>query len=436
MKKFILFSTAFMLVTLTRAQTPFIEDYHPDALWEKYYGAQLSTDVWVNDSLYCYKRNDATGMIAPSYRAYNREFSPTGNLLTAETQLYTNAGYVNSERRVHELDEVGTLERQTKLEWDTLTMGWYFKERQSYEYANNRQFSRLLEETFDRNTQSWSNVFQNVYTYSTYNRPDEFLNQEWEDNNWVNDFRVRYTYNGNGLETTSNYQTWDTLTSDWRQVNRTFSSYDNNVTLNQTTRETYVSGNGTWRKSSRSTYSYNNEGLLERTFNESWNPSDSTWETSGDQLQYYDSEGRMVELLSRFWNGVEMVNFFRQLREFDNEGNLTLIKSDLFTNGSWITDNYCDYYYSLRTFLNDREPLEALCNFPNPLSIGQSIQCPQWDALRADRWLLADMSGKVIKNQAYTGTIAIDTYLPEGIYILNLVKKGAIIGATKIKIQP
>ncbi|MCB0661828.1 MAG: T9SS type A sorting domain-containing protein [Saprospiraceae bacterium] len=436
MKKSTILITAVFMCQWAMAQTEFIETYHPDALWEKYYGAQITADVWVNDSVYCFKRNAGTGIMDPSYRTYNREFTPTGNLLTAETQLWIDPDYVNSSRNEFELDEEGILERQTTLEWDNNTMGWYYKERSSFDYANNRQFSNLLKEVFDRNTQTWTNDFQNIYTYSNYNRPDEFLNQKWKDNNWKNDFRVLYTYNTNGLETTSNYQTWDTLANDWNNVNRTFSSYDNNVTLTQTTRETYVNGNDTWRKSTRSTYTYNANNFLESTFNESWNPSDSTWEASGDQLQYYDNDGRLLELVSRFWNGVSMVNFFRQIREYDAEGNLTLVKSDLFTNGAWVTDNYCDYYYSLRTFLNNKEPLESLCHFTNPITTGQLIQCPQWDALQPERWLVTDLSGKVILNQKYNGTISINRSLPEGIYLLSLVKQGGIIGTTKLKIQP
>ncbi|MEZ5058735.1 MAG: T9SS type A sorting domain-containing protein [Saprospiraceae bacterium] len=436
MKSFTLIFTALLIPFLSISQSEEIENQLPQNLWEKFNPYAFQTDVWINDSVYCYSYDDNTGETNPSSRTYNKEFSPSGALLVSETQVFRNGEWENEKRIENTLDELGVLEAQAELIWNSTTMGWYYDERSLFEYSTNGQFTNVTVQSFDLNNQSWVNKSRNVYSYSNFNRPDEFLGQKWENGTWLNDFRVTYTYNSNGLENSSNYQKWNPDLNDWENVNRTFTTFDGNGLPYQTKRETWGSGSMTYRNSSRSTFTYNAQNLLENTLNESWNPSDSVWTITGDQTQYYDGDANLIELNSRNWNGVSMVNYFRFIRNYDVNGNLIYQKSELFVNGNWRLLEYCDYYYSLRTFINTEELLKDICKFPNPVQPGQVLQCEQLDLLQPDRWVLTNLNGQIIHKERYAGQIEMGQNLQPGMYLLTVIKGGKISAQNKLMVQP
>lgn len=143
-----------------------------------------------------------------------------------------------------------------------------------------------------------------VYKYSVDGKISQYISYNWSDNNWVSDFRIKYTYTKRGDETfvTSLYSSWDQNVDDWNTPSRKGEfSYDvrGNKTLDA--HYNWDEYSQQWVGTSMYEYAYDEYSHQTLSANYTWT-SWGGWEGVRKTERAFDSAGRQTLDASYSWN--------------------------------------------------------------------------------------------------------------------------------------
>ncbi len=337
-------------------------------------------------------------------------------------------------------------------------------------------------------TKTWDNALKDNYVYIHDTLTSTWTTSNWVGSAWINGFRTTYTYVGTtALEAQLLDESWDIPTSSWIGFTRTTNTYQNNLITvelvenwdlvtsawigdTKTTytylnnlvsvdlKQTWDDATKAWINNHRNTYTYLNNHLSVE-LQETWDDTLTVpaWANSSRTYITYFADYKTQEILSQDWTTIwvdvsraifnsagQPVEFWykfltfgsRSLFEY-NQSNLILNnitqKWNTGTNG-WLNQLKSVYYYSLMTDVTSPKPDALACEFQNPYVPGSLIRCGMLKAGEAYELSLYDMTGNRVYRQLIRGGLpfSINTFQPEGLYLLTLNSNNDRIYAQKI----
>ena len=196
------------------------------------------------------------------------------------------------------------------------------KERKTYEYDFYGNVLSELEES-SANGINWKNEALTTNTYE-----DEILLetviQEWENNQWVNEEKMDYTYIEN--VTTVIIREWNGAI--WS------TAYLYTYTVNGNTMEVlkqYMQG-GAWQNEEKDTYTLNFDGLPTNILKQEW--SNNAW-VNEERATYTYQNGLYTTVLWEEWENNGWVNEYKHTYQYEN-GNAIRGYSQEWENGQWV----------------------------------------------------------------------------------------------------
>ena len=126
-------------------------------------------------------------------------------------------------------------------------------------------------ENYDSDTQKYSEVLKEEYTYNSKGELAETKNSYWLSIAWVPGSRTQYAYDNNGNLTESIYSSWNDFTKAYTNIVRNVLTYTNNKIVQEIT---YNWANGDWKPQDKTEFVYSGNNIA--SFNSfEWN--DTLW---------------------------------------------------------------------------------------------------------------------------------------------------------------
>jgi len=426
MKYFWSASLFFFFSTYVFSQTPL--DFLPKNLLGEI-SSTLKSE-WVTDSIYCYKSDNNSNDLVFDFRVYNESVNDLGRVLVEVTQKHQNGLWVNSTRRNNTFDNAGNLISNVNQFFNPEGGGWVNSEMNEFTYNINGFLTELKNFSFSNN--AWQRNFRNQYVYFNQVDPDEFVQQVFEGGFWRNNFKVFYSFNGNGQITSSLFTRWDNSLNKWANNNRTFETYDSESRPREIKREIWDATGEKWDNSSRTLWSYTANTTDQRIINEEWIVQDSLW-APADDIQIFDNlNGLEIERIERNYENGSYIDFFRSKREYDEFDNLDRVDNELFINGLWKLVSYCEYFYTNRVSSTSPEIFQtkSLCKITNPINNSTVIDCP--NLKESVRLRIMNAQGKIVFDQLKSGQFIINKSFPDGSYFFTFSQGNKLVETRKM----
>ena len=171
----------------------------------------------------------------------------------------------------------------------------------------------------------------------------ERLGQDWEGGNWVNDWKITFSYDANGNMV-------EELDQSWAGVN--------------------------WVNFSLYTYTYDVNGNMIEQISQDW--EGGNWVNYSLCTYTYDANGNMIELLGQYWAGGNWVNECKDTYSYNANGNMIEDLEQIWEGGTWVNSYRWTYTYE-ETAVDENEFSQVennLSSYPNPFNpdkIGTTI---------------------------------------------------------------
>lgn len=291
------------------------------------------------------------------------------------------------------------------------------KESYKYEYEYDTN-GNMLVEIYSIEGEPYE---QYLYTYDEKGIMVLMVYQLWNQNKWVNNFKIEYTNNALGSKLFELKSDWLTYSSQWKENWK--ASYDY---VENTVSVLYMDKTATdWENSSQMEMMYNDYGSLLSRTRQVW--LNDNWYNDFKEEYVYDMYNNAIE--AKYFGGLQ-ANTWRELN-----GDLTMH----YNNSLSGINNYC---YSIEVHYINKEKLSL------PEVIKSKIQCFP-NPTNAQLWInglhgneiiqLYDLSGKLVKQYAsFPNELQLDvSCLEDGIYILKIkndtqsISKKIIVHAEK-----
>lgn len=148
----------------------------------------------------------------------------------------------------------------------------------------------------------WVNSLKYIYSYDSDVFLRNVLTQKWNtiSSNWFDMNQQVYTNDMNGLVQQAILQSRDTAMAIWNSTQRQTSSYNNKYLVDTLVNENYNAGN--WKQSSRLYYNYDTSGYLVDRISQNWNAPLSRWDNYTRVNYTYNSSGLQLEYTSENWD--------------------------------------------------------------------------------------------------------------------------------------
>lgn len=248
-------------------------------------------------------------------------------------------------------------------------------------------------ENYDSDTQQYSEVFKEEYTYNSKSELAETKDSYWMSIAWIPLSRNQYSYNSNSYLTESIYSNYNDATKSYTNSSREVQNYNGDKIIEDIT---YTWDNGAWKNNEKTDFVYagNNiatyhsytwngvqwidddrgtvsyvankisEITTEEFENNIWTLSDKTIYTRNA------STGKIIEIIYQTWDGVRWENDDKIDYTVDTNGNrITEIYSESLDGITWIENDKLDYTYDKSTLMSKyRNPFNVNAYF-NDLGI-------------------------------------------------------------------
>jgi|GEM_PF-3230489 len=312
--------------------------------------------------------------------SYYMEYTPLGNPLTLLFKYWRSDSIVaNGQKVIYSYNaNENTIIEITEQEWDTTANDWVNSIHGIPTYDNG-----LLVELnyFEWNsyTQSWDNTpyEKDIYSNDESGRCVQEIDQYWDGAAWVNDMRYQYQYDQNNNVQTYNEALWFAANNQWLVQNYYMKDDKGNYLENYSMN--FDSSTGIANDGSRDVFNYNDDESLNYQNSYTWDSQANHWAVT-DSSQYY--------------------------------------------------------YSALHYGINENQKENAFCNFPNPYTIGQTVNCNQLKPGENYRIIVYNSNGAMVNSQTITGgqSFAIRYPLPDGLYLITVSGKEGVIYRNKLLI--
>ncbi len=194
-------------------------------------------------------------------------------------------------------------------------------------YGQNQLLSSI--EEVDIGGGTWMNSSGSNYEYENGNLKTE-TDFFWNGLNWEAFGKTIYTYNGSNKVTVEIYQSYNSSTGMYENLERTVYTYNGNDDLSLI--ESYTWDTGAWVAESRSTISYSGTTLT-GGFSEDYDGS--VWTNTFQSTISYNGNGTIDEIIEEEWNGSTWVLEGRDSFTYDGNNRIASVKYDIRNGMAW-----------------------------------------------------------------------------------------------------
>ncbi len=235
-----------------------------------------------------------------------------GALVSELREVWNGTAWVNSANAIYSYDINGYSSIYRYQSWQE--DAWVDQYRLVFTY-NSALVVTILNEFW--NGSVWSNSFNTVLTYDSSSRLETNVSQQWTGGLWVNLSKFEYTYDGNGDQTLSLLQTW--LADTWVNHSREVSVYDEHHQETSLTLQTWDIGNSAWGNSHRNEFEYDQLGNQTLIQGSHWGISG--WALSRVDSMNYSNSNKIIQGITLTVTGSDSNYFFQYQARHDYDYN-------------------------------------------------------------------------------------------------------------------
>ena len=229
--------------------------------------------------------------------------SAQNKLTSSLSESYDGTAWTNSSKSTFMYDSNNNLTLETGYYWNSTLQDWEKSFEDSYSYNSNNKVTNYSYVSYSNGTTQISYQYRTKYTYNNDGNVIQILDEEYENNSWVNDYKIDLTY--------SNGKVTGGLSYEWNGSIWVFDEDSSETTIN-----------------------YNSDGTISAFINKAWNGS--AWVDDSRTLYTYDANKRVVLEDSQTWNGSVWVSDYKLENTFDANGNIVVEKESYLENGVFV----------------------------------------------------------------------------------------------------
>lgn len=267
----------------------------------------------------------------------------------------------------------------------------FSKSRILYEYNTNNDKNALVLQTWDGTSTVWNNAYRQQIAYSKDGNLQAVTLNTWnpDENTWFAIYKDTYIYTPNGSLETASSQMWNIANDNWNNTERKLYNYNVKGYLTTVVTQTPDANiPNFWHNKLQNVYNYDKNGNEWLITEQTWNNDHNTWNNAQRDVLDYTPQQDVETAIVQNWDNANWDNLIRQLKSYDNEGNLlsvaqqtwnpnyqmweslTLEKHDFDTNGRaiqttqllWNNDNQSWTNANQQTYIYDDNRLKAIIN--------------------------------------------------------------------------
>ena len=296
----------------------------------------------------------------------------SGLVISYTTHLWDDSTQAwNSEPNNREITTYDSNQNETEFLWqDWDGYDWVNNFRTFHTYDSSGILTEFLWQDWDG--ADWNDSSWKLYSYDFNGYLIEILWQDWDGADWINYSLEFYTNDSSGILTESLWQLWDG--TDWVNGSKTFYMYDSNENLTEWLFQSWNFSN--WQNSSLFLFTYDLNGFQTELLIQNWVSTE--WENGALYLYTYHLNGTFTEWTLQFWDGTDWENFLWLLYTYDSNETLTEWISQLWDGTDWYNSGitYVDFSNIIASVVNDIIPAGYFLeqNYPNPFNPATTLE--------------------------------------------------------------
>jgi hypothetical protein len=377
-----------------------------------------------------------------NYKSISNKYDSNGNIDSVITQSsYNDEPFENATLDIFINDNDGTLLQTINQSWSKVSILWINNSQTTFTYNNNKTIHITSDASWNRNTASWQANMQTVYTYTATGKLYNYLVQQWQTNQWINQWLYTCYFDTNGFASGVLTEMFDGF--DFEKYRQYSDKNNSDGSIHQHTSQYWVEAQNTWVNELRDTYAYSGPCLLPLnvlffTATKNGNEVKLSWKDAGERNVSYFT-------IQRSFNGNDFVSL-GTIQAKNGTGSNAYDYADNIEK-----TNAAKIYYRLKVFDKDQSYLYSkilpvalsiytgtLKVFPNPAKDQLFVLFKKQSTSKAELQI-TDILGKVIYsntiNNAQQNNMAIAdiSSLSKGIYYVALISGNDIQRAQFIK---
>jgi hypothetical protein len=338
-------------------------------------------------------------------------------LSSLRSDTWTGSAWQNATLQSNTHDGSGFLINSLTQIWNVPGLVWDDVSRSSYTNNGDGTAQQVVSQSWDGAT--WNDLSRITYTY---NASKKVLTTQTEMSLgaiWMNSSLTTNTYDGSGFLTNELSQTWDLISSSWKDNTR--SIYTNNADGNPSqVVDQHWDGVSTWTNTTRTTYTYN--GSHKVTTATLDNYTSGNWVPFSQDTYSYDGSGFLITTVSQLWDSglASYKNSTQSSYTNNSDGTPSVVVTQLWNGSSYDNQSRFTYTYSEVTGTSEIIKEDDFIIYPNPAHDVVTIKTSR--IFGRSTYSFADQSGKtVLKGILTDETTSINIApLTEGIYLLYI----------------
>ena len=229
--------------------------------------------------------------------------SAQNKLTSSLSESYNGTAWANNNKSIFSYDSNNNLILETGFYWNSTSQEWEKSYEESYSYNANNKATNYLYVSYTTGTTQISYQYRTKYTYNNDVNVIQILDEEYDNNSWVNDYKIDLTY--------SNGKVTGGLSYEWNGTAWVFDEDSSETTIN-----------------------YNSDGTISAFINKAWNGS--AWVDDSRTLYTYDANKRVILEDSQTWDGSVWASDYKLENTFDANGNIVVEKESYLENGAFV----------------------------------------------------------------------------------------------------
>lgn len=365
-------------------------------------------------------------------------------LLSSIYESYFNNAWSVSSGNNYVYDSNNNLTAETYLSWDSSNNAWKISSKSTYTYnASNKVTEEIYQSSWNTPNNTLENTWKTTYTYAA-GRLTESVGYNWENANWVLNYKLVITYNANNLLDSYINYSWDG--TQWVNDERYTFTYNANNKVASDIGEEWASSQ--WVNKYKSLYNYNSNNKIISQIRADWDVFNSMWVANGNKTEYeWDAAGNRTQEVEYSTTNIGTLNQYKSEYTYDTFNLMTNFAHpfkdktglDYFFNefpyvnkvqgensysynaqtSSFNLNGRTTYNYNAAIALSTPTIDKATANitfYPNPTTDFLNIQNPSKVAI--DKVFVTDLTGKKVLEQNNANQVNVAN-LAKGLYVVE-----------------
>lgn len=207
---------------------------------------------------------------------------------TMVNQTWGGTNWVNVDRHIYSYTLGNRLYSDVKQNWNSTTSSFDAATQTTYYYSVGGNLVQQIDQTYNTTTSTYAYTDKYDYTYTASNQLSSTSYSLWGGAGWIGNYMYTYAYDASGNRTSSLYQTYNTTTAAWDNIElKNYSSFTSMMPQMEIDQLWDTTGGGMWVNHLEKTYAYNAASQLTNTVEESWNVGGFWEHANGDRAANY-----------------------------------------------------------------------------------------------------------------------------------------------------